>query len=410
MFGVRVFRVDLGKSPRAHRQQPSKEDGAAVSRRRHSMRNVGRYAALAAVMMSVWVQRSEAQFSLSNSQRAADGTVYEVLVASGTFSGAEELRVTTVAGSPNGLGSCSNANNGLSAMAGADPTALQVLHPFSQIRRTAVLTPSNVSSVSFNPSNGGRLTIGTGGGAVDVCRVSSDCAGGATDAGVVTLDTADSTVPAACVASNVTATACGATSRTTIAFGLPRNSTTNACTSGAPTTNLAICGARPSDGFTVGQGQVIVFIYNHSLANSGFTYGAGGFGIDTDGTNNPHCSAGQAVTADAQTPSAPPPIPPNCGDGIVSPPEECDDGNQTNGDTCDNNCTKPRCGNGIVDAGEECDDGNQTNGDGCNNNCRVQGESQPPPGKVAPAMSPLGGLLTMAGLLLAGSRVLRRSR
>ncbi len=64
-----------------------------------------------------------------------------------------------------------------------------------------------------------------------------------------------------------------------------------------------------------------------------------------------------------------------CGDGTVNDPpnEECDDGNVTNGDGCDNNCTFTACGNGIVTAGEQCDDGNATNGDGCDNNCTVTG-------------------------------------
>ncbi len=32
-------------------------------------------------------------------------------------------------------------------------------------------------------------------------------------------------------------------------------------------------------------------------------------------------------------------VAPTCGDGVVEPPEECDDGNTTNGDGCDDNCT-----------------------------------------------------------------------
>jgi cysteine-rich repeat protein len=58
----------------------------------------------------------------------------------------------------------------------------------------------------------------------------------------------------------------------------------------------------------------------------------------------------------------------NCGDGFVQA-EECDDGNFTNGDTCESDCTLPRCGNSIVDANEACDDGNQTASDGCENDC-----------------------------------------
>ena len=30
------------------------------------------------------------------------------------------------------------------------------------------------------------------------------------------------------------------------------------------------------------------------------------------------------------------------------------------------------CGNGIIDPGEECDDGNQINGDGCSGMCKVE--------------------------------------
>jgi len=51
--------------------------------------------------------------------------------------------------------------------------------------------------------------------------------------------------------------------------------------------------------------------------------------------------------------------------------EECDDGNQVDGDGCDTNCTLTRCGNGIVTAGEECDDGNLRRGDGCSPTCTL---------------------------------------
>jgi len=60
-----------------------------------------------------------------------------------------------------------------------------------------------------------------------------------------------------------------------------------------------------------------------------------------------------------------------CGNGIVTAGEECDDGNHVNGDGCDANCTFTRCGNGIVTSGEECDDGNLVNGDGCDSNCKT---------------------------------------
>lgn len=62
---------------------------------------------------------------------------------------------------------------------------------------------------------------------------------------------------------------------------------------------------------------------------------------------------------------------PRCGNGIVDDGEQCDDGNAIDGDGCETSCTLPRCGNAIVDPGEECDDGNSTNGDGCDANCTI---------------------------------------
>ena len=99
-------------------------------------------------------------------------------------------------------------------------------------------------------------------------------------------------------------------------------------------------------------------------------------------------------------------VSPSCGDGIFGAPEECDDGNNLDGDGCtaclldacgdgtinnvvqgqafevcdDGNTTagdgcrddcfgKEICGDGLLDANEQCDDGNNTAGDGCEDNC-----------------------------------------
>ena len=62
-----------------------------------------------------------------------------------------------------------------------------------------------------------------------------------------------------------------------------------------------------------------------------------------------------------------------CGDGKLQAAEVCDDGNTTDGDGCESNCSltpaPDTCGNGSVDTGEQCDDGNRTSGDGCEANC-----------------------------------------
>ena len=69
-----------------------------------------------------------------------------------------------------------------------------------------------------------------------------------------------------------------------------------------------------------------------------------------------------------------------CGDEIIQPPEECDDGvdNANEPDKCRSGppdelaCKLPKCGDTITDVGlgEECDDGNSTNEDGCDEDCK----------------------------------------
>lgn len=65
-------------------------------------------------------------------------------------------------------------------------------------------------------------------------------------------------------------------------------------------------------------------------------------------------------------------IPIDCGNGIVDPGEECDDGNTNDDDYCSNSCTiNPICGDGIVEGDEECDDGNGIDYDLCSNTCEI---------------------------------------
>jgi large repetitive protein len=65
-----------------------------------------------------------------------------------------------------------------------------------------------------------------------------------------------------------------------------------------------------------------------------------------------------------------------CGDGHLDPGEECDDGNTKSGDGCSATCTKEstsgKCGDGHKDPGEECDDGNTKSGDGCSSTCKKE--------------------------------------
>jgi cysteine-rich repeat protein len=54
--------------------------------------------------------------------------------------------------------------------------------------------------------------------------------------------------------------------------------------------------------------------------------------------------------------------------------EECDDGNNRNGDGCSSNCKieDPVCGNGVIEFNEQCDDDNRRDGDGCSATCRLE--------------------------------------
>jgi len=66
-----------------------------------------------------------------------------------------------------------------------------------------------------------------------------------------------------------------------------------------------------------------------------------------------------------------------CGNGVIEPPELCDDGNLVSGDGCDANCTPTGCGNRVVTAGEQCDDGNVVSGDCCSATCQLEPAGSP---------------------------------
>ena len=71
---------------------------------------------------------------------------------------------------------------------------------------------------------------------------------------------------------------------------------------------------------------------------------------------------------------------PPCGNGILQRElgEECDDGNNENGDNCSSTCHNETqyCGNGRYEPNEMelCDDGNQIDEDGCSNSCLINSD------------------------------------
>ncbi|MFH2009316.1 MAG: DUF4215 domain-containing protein [bacterium] len=71
----------------------------------------------------------------------------------------------------------------------------------------------------------------------------------------------------------------------------------------------------------------------------------------------------------------------SCGNGVLDPLEECDEGaanSDSTPDACRSDCRNPRCGDGQLDTGEACDDGNNDTSDACPDGVPVaQGGCQP---------------------------------
>jgi cysteine-rich repeat protein len=75
---------------------------------------------------------------------------------------------------------------------------------------------------------------------------------------------------------------------------------------------------------------------------------------DPDGKPAEGCTS---ASCDDPSCAGSPACPAVCGNGKTEGSEECDDGNQRDGDSCEADCTMPHCGNHIIDPGEGCDDG-----------------------------------------------------
>ena len=81
------------------------------------------------------------------------------------------------------------------------------------------------------------------------------------------------------------------------------------------------------------------------------------------------CDDGNLIDTDSCTDECA--VIPPCGDGVVDPGQECDDG--PGSATCDADCTATSCGDGFANplAGEACDDGNAVNDDTCSDDCTI---------------------------------------
>ncbi len=110
-----------------------------------------------------------------------------------------------------------------------------------------------------------------------------------------------------------------------------------------------------------------------------------GISISTDGDSGTGTSSsGGGTTGSGTTGTGDE----SCGDGIIEPPETCDDGNVDEGDGCSEDCSTETgyacpapgeecvllavCGDGKLGMGEECDDNNTKGNDGCSESCLVE--------------------------------------
>lgn len=258
---------------------------------------------------------AQAQFSLNFSQRAQDGTVYQVISVENptSFAGADAVKITAIAGAVGGTQSCAASGQSggqpTSAISGVDSTAMQVLHPYAETLRTGVLTVVDYSTLEFRPIGSGRLTMGNGANRVEICREPNLCFGGLTDAQIYPLSSNLGGVPAACIAEDFSGGCAGSAKRTTLAFGLGSMGDPPVCTS-PPTASTMTCSPAPSDGITLGAGQALVLIYNHSLGQQGFSIAAAGYGIDTDGTDSASCPDTNSVVSAGAFGNASPARPP----------------------------------------------------------------------------------------------------
>ena len=402
----------------------------------NQQRRGGHFCLLAALAVALSVgmaPAARAQFTQSV-YRAADGTAYQVVrVVPPLSSGAERQRVTSLVGSASGTGGCSVSGSisgqPAAAVVGALPPS-QVVHAFDSMKRTAILIPNSVSALTFDANNAGKLVLGTGGSAINVCRVPSDCPGGVSTP-IVALSSNTGGVPPACLAQGVGTTCDGANLRNLIAFGLPATGSPPVCTAPSNvTTSTFLCAPEPSDGFSLGPNQAVVFIYNGTLGGTGFSLGAAGFGIDANGSNSPGCTANSVVNAGSRNDSsAGPPLPtwtPTPTETFTATPTftatftatatntrtptntatftytatptftatatftPTSTATATNTRTPTNTATftmtptpsatptsTPFCGNGVVEGREQCDDGNNVNGDCCSSICELESSGSP---------------------------------
>ena len=109
-----------------------------------------------------------------------------------------------------------------------------------------------------------------------------------------------------------------------------------------------------------------------SMTGGGESSGGDAPGTDTVAASGSVETTEDPTTGDSESTGLIKPLP--CGDGVQESNEDCDDGNNVDGDGCSAECLleDPLCGDEQLDPGEQCDDGNNVDGDGCSSFCTLE--------------------------------------
>lgn len=227
--------------------------------------------------------------------RAANGQVYQVLQfeAGPGENGAEAVQVTTLVGSLGGsVPGCFNT------VGDEIPTAVTGVQPGRAFDAQAVFKSpvlAHVDQLCFNPNamdGNGALCVGL------ECAVDCRCTAGASCATFTLGEEGTERTPITVTGGGIGAaqivsleapfSPCGDfAGREAYAFG------------GTPTTEQALCGNAPSDGFMLPHGSTVVFAYE-TQALELFNAGAAGLLIDEGGTGGAGCESFPAVLSPGQ--------------------------------------------------------------------------------------------------------------
>jgi hypothetical protein len=250
--------------------------------------------------------------------RAADGTAYQFIQTVGFArslnprdpANGEVYRINSVAGSSSAeIKQCTafGAAPGERVFVYTGAISGGMIDSVATTARTAVLTKPTVDDPIFDPQGSGRLTIGSGPSALNVCAAAADC-----DSAGVTVPLDPVTESGGGLASACKAAAHPPCSQTNgpyeaLSFGLPSDA--GGQCSAEPTTEATICSPAPADGFSLSAGQAVVFVYRDASAAAAFSAGFSFFSIDFDGLNTLDCPAHTVFSGRVQTNSLPPTSP-----------------------------------------------------------------------------------------------------